>query len=132
MRIILNLPPKPKQSFKYTRAGIKYTDSKVKSYTNDLRSLILNAISKDFIRFEKGLKVDYIFTFESPQSMPKKIGIGAYKIKKPDLDNLQKMVNDAMNGLIFRDDSQICEITAKKIYGNPKIELTFTEVENGW
>ena len=41
-------------------------------------------------------------------------------IKKPDLDNLQKYILDCLNGLAFKDDSQICEIRAKKRYAtNP-------------
>ena len=39
-------------------------------------------------------------------------------IKKPDLDNLQKFLLDCLNGLIIRDDSQICEIRAKKLYSH--------------
>lgn len=41
-------------------------------------------------------------------------------IKRPDLDNLQKFLFDCMNGLIFKDDSQIVAIHARKIYAeNP-------------
>lgn len=40
--------------------------------------------------------------------------------KKPDLDNLIKFTLDCLNKIVFQDDSQICEIRAKKIYGtNP-------------
>lgn len=34
----------------------------------------------------------------------------------PDLDNLIKAVTDALNGIVYRDDAQICELSAKKIY----------------
>lgn len=44
-------------------------------------------------------------------------GIIAHQ-KKPDLDNLQKFVLDCMNTMVFKDDSQICEIRYKKIYSN--------------
>lgn len=37
-----------------------------------------------------------------------------YRDKKPDIDNLQKLVFDAMNGVAYRDDSQICRVTASK------------------
>lgn len=37
--------------------------------------------------------------------------------KKPDLDNLIKFVKDCLNGLAWKDDSQVAFITAKKIYG---------------
>lgn len=39
-------------------------------------------------------------------------------VKKPDLDNLQKFILDALNGELFKDDSQIVEIRAKKIYAD--------------
>lgn len=38
--------------------------------------------------------------------------------KKPDLDNCIKFILDTLNGLTFKDDSQISEIRAKKIYSN--------------
>jgi len=37
-------------------------------------------------------------------------------IKRPDLDNYVKAALDALQGVVFRDDSQICEIRAKKTY----------------
>lgn len=37
-----------------------------------------------------------------------------YREKKPDIDNLQKLIFDAMNGVAYRDDSQICRVTAIK------------------
>lgn len=39
-----------------------------------------------------------------------------YKTTKPDLDNLIKFVLDAMNGIVFFDDSQITSLTAGKYY----------------
>lgn len=39
-------------------------------------------------------------------------------MKKPDIDNLQKFVLDCLNGILFKDDSQITEIRAKKMYAN--------------
>jgi len=35
--------------------------------------------------------------------------------KKPDIDNLCKSVMDALHGLAWRDDSQVCEVTASKL-----------------
>lgn len=48
---------------------------------------------------------------------------------KPDTDNYLKGVLDALNGFIFKDDSQVVEITAKKYYScNPRIEVTIVEI----
>ena len=37
--------------------------------------------------------------------------------KKPDLDNIAKAWNDALNGVAYRDDSLICRMTLEKRYG---------------
>lgn len=37
--------------------------------------------------------------------------------KAPDLDNIIKLVSDALNGVVFGDDSQVVDITAAKVYG---------------
>lgn len=37
--------------------------------------------------------------------------------KKPDLDNVCKAWNDALNGVVYRDDSLICRMVLEKRYG---------------
>lgn len=37
--------------------------------------------------------------------------------KKPDLDNITKAWNDALNAVVYRDDSLICRMTLDKRYG---------------
>lgn len=49
-------------------------------------------------------------------------------IKKPDLDNLIKFVKDCLNGLAWHDDSQVCEISARKYYG--KKPYTFIRLKS--
>ena len=49
-------------------------------------------------------------------------------IKKPDLDNLCKCAQDALNGVIYKDDSQIVSLHATKKYDmNPGIEILVKE-----
>lgn len=49
---------------------------------------------------------------------------------KPDLDNLLKMIADIVQGRdrIIYDDSQICWISATKIYGDPRTEVMIEEL----
>ncbi len=45
-------------------------------------------------------------------------------IKKPDIDNLQKFAFDCLNGMAWRDDSQVCELEARKEYSErPRTEI---------
>jgi Holliday junction resolvase RusA-like endonuclease len=48
--------------------------------------------------------------------------------KKPDLDNLAKSVLDALNGVIYQDDSQIVSLHMTKVYSQyPGIDLLIRE-----
>jgi Holliday junction resolvase RusA-like endonuclease len=49
---------------------------------------------------------------------------------KPDLDNIVKMVSDALNHIAFNDDSQIVESHVEKWYSTePRTEVTIEQVE---
>lgn len=37
--------------------------------------------------------------------------------RKPDIDNLAYIITNALKGIVYEDDSQICKMTLYKIYG---------------
>ena len=39
-----------------------------------------------------------------------------FPLKKPDADNIIKVVQDALNGVAYHDDKQVMYVTAKKVY----------------
>jgi Holliday junction resolvase RusA-like endonuclease len=51
-------------------------------------------------------------------------------LKKPDLDNVVKIILDALNGVAYRDDTQVAEIHAAKHYSaDPRVIVTVETVE---
>lgn len=73
------------------------------------------------------LKLTLIATFPIPKSWPKYVRAAAEAGKvwhvsqgAPDLDNVVKLYLDAMNGIVFHDDSQIAVITTAKKHGSPE------------
>jgi Holliday junction resolvase RusA-like endonuclease len=53
--------------------------------------------------------------------------------KRPDIDNLYKLVADAMNAIVYRDDALIVEARLRKVYGpTPKTVVTVAPVSAGW
>lgn len=52
-------------------------------------------------------------------------------VQKPDFDNLCKSLFDALNGLAFVDDSQICEVLGSKVHAagdeHPHVHVVITE-----
>lgn len=81
----------------------------------------------------KNLPISLTMTFylPVPGSTPlkkKEALYGQFVIKKPDLDNLVKMVCDYLIQVAYEDDNLVAEISAKKIYDkNPRTEI-FIEV----
>jgi len=59
------------------------------------------------------VKIDRMTKFDVPH------------VKKPDLDNMLKFVKDCLNGIAWKDDSQVARIEACKVYGsNPRTDIT--------
>jgi Holliday junction resolvase RusA-like endonuclease len=103
-----------------TRGGFAraYTPAKTRDYETVVALYGRNAIKTPL---DGPLCVDLTFTLPIPSSIPKKrleSIIGSPHIKRPDLDNLCKGVLDGLNEIAWLDDSQICELHCRKIYGN--------------
>jgi Holliday junction resolvase RusA-like endonuclease len=55
--------------------------------------------------------------FAYPKSWSKKrVAATKYHVSRPDADNIVKLVTDALNGVAYNDDSQICEVRVSKWY----------------
>lgn len=139
--------PKPKQSFRYrsikTSAGkqiaVGYQTKEVKETENNLRAQIVQQLPARFVPFTGPVAVDrLIYVFPPPKSMSKAelalltSGATIYKFTKPDLtDNLNKALFDAIQGIIFVNDSQVCSLNnIEKVYGfQPRIELQLREID---
>lgn len=77
------------------------------------------------------IMVNMIFYMPIPKSFSKKKQeklIDSPHIKKPDLSNLIKFVEDSLNGILWRDDSIICNLISRKIYSRvPRTVITIEE-----
>ena len=60
--------------------------------------------------------VTVLFRFGRPKSHSKAARSNDNHKQKPDLDNLCKAVLDALNGICWTDDSQVCQIRASKAW----------------
>lgn len=49
-------------------------------------------------------------------------------LKKPDLDNVAKIILDALNGYAYKDDTQVSVLVVKKFYSaTPRVEIELTK-----
>lgn len=133
--------PQPKQSARFAiRKGRnggsfmqKYQPKEVVQNERNIAFDVKSQLPEGFVPFDSALKVKVLFVFPPLKNFTKSklnaltSGATIYKTTKPDLtDNLMKGTMDAMNGIVFTDDSIIAEVESKKIFGLvPRIEVEF-------
>lgn len=125
IEFIIEGKPKPKQSFRYTRQGIRYTPKDVKAYAYEVAWYFYKKYPKWMPKIFNGtpLKVELHVYMKIPKSFNKTLKQRALTgelrpLKKPDCDNISKNILDALNGVVYPDDKQIVELTIKKYYAD--------------
>ena len=103
---------------RFTRQGHVYTPKATKDYEKSIRS---EYIKENGTRYTGAIKVDIRACFEIPKSYSKKQKFEASRgflapTKKPDADNIAKVVLDALNGVAFEDDKNVVSLNVKKEY----------------
>lgn len=111
-----------------TRWGA-YTPQKTVDYENKIKAVYGG-------RFYEGyLQIDVKAYFKIPKSTSKKkkesMLMGEIKPdKKPDIDNVLKIVLDSLNKTAYKDDAQVIKASITKEYSDmPRIKITISELE---
>lgn len=114
--------------------AVAYTPAKTANYETLVRLSYQQQIGCFMFDKDKPLRAVIRAFFPIPKSASKKKQeqMEAGKIrhtKKCDADNIAKACLDALNGIAFYDDSQVCELSISKFYGDtPKVEIIIDEV----
>ena len=139
MKLTFTVPgnPRPQQRHrtvrnKSTGASFQYDPSK-QDKDNFLAKIMA---MRPETPIEGPIRLEVTFGFQRPKSHFTKKGIRLtapfYVEKRPDIDNLVKLVTDAMNGVFFRDDSQIVVLLAVKMYSDqPNVHIYLEQTNPG-
>ena len=118
MEMLIVVMGKPIPLKRPRKSGNKFYDSQVK-LKEDFIWKAKSQIPSSFCPFISPLELYLEFYMPIPSSWSKKKQLkvsGNSHSKKPDLSNLIKFVEDALNKVIWEDDSYISKIHAKKMY----------------
>lgn len=90
-------------------------------YENYIKNQFLNHAKGFYLEREKPVSLSIIARFLPPKSTSKKRQLDMLEgrempLKKPDMDNIVKVVADALNGVAYHDDTQIAMVVAMKVY----------------
>lgn len=94
----------------WARAGqkgkAKYTPAKQRAHMD---AIIHLARAARFPLLEGPITLSCAFIYDEDEE--------GWRSVRPDLDNLVKLVKDALNGVAYVDDSQVAHLRAEKLYG---------------
>ena len=107
-----------------------YDPEKSRNYKAYVRMLATQAMREnDFEMITGSCAIKIWAYFDVPKSKSKKFKEAALAskerpTKKPDADNIVKAILDALNGLLYKDDSCIVELSCVKYYSDvPRVEV---------
>ena len=110
--------------------GRVYTPKATKGYEAKIKKAYLTAADSygGYSFGDEPVRISITAFFKKAKSNK-----GIYAIKKPDIDNIAKIVLDGLNGIAYNDDSQVIYISAAKVYGDEYDDAPsiYVEVENG-
>lgn len=137
VRIVVPGKPMGKQRPKFSTQG-KFVKARTPQETVSYENLvkILYRESYDGMFFEQDEPLELIVNayFLPPANISKKKLALMYdnKIrptKKPDFDNIAKIIGDALNAVAYPDDKQVVEASIHKFYDTePRVEITVRSI----
>lgn len=125
-------PPQGKARARTTRYGT-YTPENTVLYEN-LIKIMYRQTSKRIFNNKEPLEVTIYAYFEPTKSTSKKLRKqmldgAVYPTKKPDADNIGKVVCDALNGIAYVDDTQVIHLDVYKQYADvARVEVLIREI----
>ena len=110
-----------------------YTPKKTRDYEKLVRDSYIQECGETFLEGE--IRANIICYFPIPKSTSKKnralMERGDIRhTKRSDCDNLAKTILDALNGIAYKDDCQVCELHVYKFYSSePRTEVILSSKE---
>jgi Holliday junction resolvase RusA-like endonuclease len=131
----------PGQPVAKARARTVVNRGKVRSYTPEKTARFENLVRLAFTRkfpnhvpIEGPVHLSVVAFFEPPKSMRFKDRTPELTphTKRPDADNIYKAVADGLNGVAFRDDSQVSSAVCLKSYSYaPRTVISIVAIQPG-
>jgi len=120
--IQFTIPGRPKAWERAGRSGKRsYTVDRMKVKENEI-AWIANAAMPKGVLFDGPIELIFAAIFAIPKRWRKAereyaAHTPVWHVDRPDLDNLTKLIGDALNGVVWVDDEQVVRVIASKHYG---------------
>ena len=133
--IKINVPgvPVPQARPRFTRTGHAYETAKCKAY-----KAVVAAAERAAMKGKEPITGPVLVVCQFFLPIPKGWVKAKRKdalddvirpLKRPDGDNLEKLIWDALTGIVWSDDAQIVQWAGAKWYGNPETVVKVIEID---
>ena len=119
--------PRGKGRPRFTKDGHAYTDSETRAYEKKIVAYYRQTFGGFRWPDDAFVSVEVTAHYPIPKSATKS-ALSAMQdgrllpSRKPDIDNVLKIVLDALNGVAYKDDSRVVRVSASKVYSHtPKL-----------
>ena len=132
MEVVFEVPGEPRGKGRprfIKQTGKAYTDSETKAYEKKIvayyRKQLGNFRWPDSAFISVQVKAHYPIPKSATKAATASMREGTMlPSRKPDIDNVLKIVLDALNGVAYKDDSRVVCVEAQKIYSDiPRVEI---------
>ena len=116
---------------RFTRGGHAYTPKGTRDYEMAIREAFENAPGRPQEPFSGPIAVCIITYRQLPKSTPKSV-CSEPDTHKPDIDNVAKIVLDALNGVAWEDDAQVVSLKVLKLNRTrspERLSVSITELD---
>lgn len=107
---------------RFTRTGHAYTPDKTRKYEQAVEDAYNNVTDRYMFDGAVYLRIDAYFKIAKKTKL-------RLPTKKPDIDNIAKIIMDGLNKVAWKDDTQVIKLRVNKCWSNePRVEVKIEEV----
>ncbi|WP_407382813.1 RusA family crossover junction endodeoxyribonuclease [Ruminococcus sp.] len=118
---------------RFSRSGVVYTDAQTKAYEEAIAAAYKTEHGELIGGAPVKVYIEARFKIPAYETKANKFAMQRDKIrptKKPDIDNVAKVVLDALNGVAFSDDKQVVDLYVRKVYAiNEGLRIVVEEMK---
>ena len=125
MKIIIPNKPIALKRHRHTKDGRTYNSQRV--FMDEISFIVKSQWNKK--PYNVPLRLFITFFMPIPKSKKKELH-DTFHFKRPDISNLLKFYEDALNGVLWEDDCLIVEVHASKVYSkDPRTEIVVKPIK---
>lgn len=127
--------PRGKARHRTTKKGHTYTPQTTVDYENEVvKAYLMEYLGRQLIEGQLSAEINAYFKIPKSATKGKKLAMKhniTRPTKKPDGDNISKIILDALNKVAYKDDSQVVDLKVKKWWSldNPRVEVIVKKIE---